>query len=174
MKRSMRDYVALVVAVALWTSDAYARGSDSCNIAGTYSYRYEGTSNGSLQINEIGRSTITRSGDFTSIGTLHFFFPDFNEQGPLWLSLREEITGSVVPNGDVPCSGEIEFLTTGTVLKSSNEQVVPVGTIFFENLPRSYAYTATTTKNGGIMHYSSTAPGTIATGTAHKDRKRFE
>ena len=93
MKRLMCGYMALMAVVVLWTSGAYAGGIDSCGLAGTYSYRYEGTSNGTVQINEIGRSTITRSGDFTSTGTLNFFFPDFAGEGPLWLSLREEITG---------------------------------------------------------------------------------
>ena len=83
--------------------------------------------------------------------------------------LEEEKVGvnSVTPSTNDTCQGTLEFQATATVLKTSDASRVPIGTVLYANRPRSVAYTISGAK-GEVIDLISTSPGTIASGTAHK------
>ena len=64
----------------------------------------------------------------------------------------------------------VEFLSTATVIKTSNSGLVPEGTVLFTAAPRSIAYTISGQKNETV-DLISTSVDTIASGVAHKQNK---
>jgi hypothetical protein len=65
----------------------------------------------------------------------------------------------------------VEFVATATVIKTSNAALVPEGVVLFADSPRSIAYTISGAKNE-LVDFVSTSPGTIASGTAHRQNNR--
>lgn len=141
-----------------------------CNLSGSYGYLYNGTSFSSVPVplTETGSFTIGNNGHFGGEGTLTFYYSDFHGHGPLWLLMHEvQSNGTLTSDANNPCSGTIDFESTVTVTKSSNPLVVPEGTVLITNAPRSVAFTISG-QNKDVVDLISTSPGTIASGTAHK------
>lgn len=159
----------LIGAFCVTTLPVFADSKKVCSPVGTYGYVYDGTSYtqlGPVPLTETGYFRITRKGHLTGEGTLAFYFSDFGGQGPVWLLIHEEqYDGMVSPDVDDTCTGTVEFKATGTVIKSSNEDVVSVGTVFFTDSDRSIAYTLSG-RSKDNMDIVSTSPGTIASGNA--------
>lgn len=176
MKISTRLLPTLVVTL-FSISSLPALADNDCRLEGSYGYRYDGTSFSSgptgVSLAETGFFTIGRRGVLTSSeGTPAFYFSDFGGAGPLWLLIHEvRSDGNVTPDANNPCSGTLDFLTTGTVTESSNPALVPEGTVLFEDSPRSINYTISGLKHE-IVDLMSSSPGTIASGTAHKRRNK--
>jgi hypothetical protein len=169
--------LCLVVAVgSFYSSSLYAHSNRSCQLLGPYGYLYNGTSyggNAPVPLTETGFFTIENDGSLSGEGTLAFYFSDFAGTGlPLWLLIHEvQSSGVVTPDSDNTCTGTIEFFATGTVIKTSDPSLVPEGTVLFTDSPRSIAYTISGSGKE-IVDLVSTSPGTIASGTAHKQRIR--
>jgi hypothetical protein len=123
-------------------------------------------------LTETGVFTIDDKANLAGEGTLAFQFANFSGKGPLWLLLREvQSNGVITPDPSSPCTGTVDFVATATVIKTSNPNIVPEGAVLFDNVPRSLAYTISGQK-GEILDFISTSPGTIASGTAHKQDNR--
>lgn len=171
MNVASRSFCALLVAsISLYSISAFSDSDRRCRLHGSYGYLYNGTSytqSGPVPLTETGYFDVNRHGSFSGVGILAFNFSDFGGAGPLWLLLREtQTSGLVSPDLDNRCAGTMEWLGTGTVIKTSNADLVPVGTILFSDSPRSIAYTISgrTTERVDMV---STSPGTIASGTAY-------
>lgn len=166
---------AVIAALSLVSLPGFADPHRACKLEGSYGYLYNGNSYsaaGTVPLTETGELVIDENGNLSGEGTLAFQFSNFGGQGPLWLLMREvQTNGTVIPDGNNPCTGKFEFVATATVLKTSNPALVPVGTVLFTNSPRSIAYTVSGLKHE-IIDLVSTSPGTIASGTAHKQDKR--
>jgi hypothetical protein len=172
----IRALLYLVVAVlSFYSFSAYADMNRSCSLRGPYGYLYNGTSysgSGSVPLTETGFFTITNDGSLSGEGTLAFYFSDFGGSGkPLWLLIHEVQSNGAVTQDNNTCTGTLEFLATGTVLKTSDPNLVPEGTVLFTDSPRSIAYTINGTGEESV-DMVSTSPGTIASGTAHKQKMR--
>lgn len=167
----------LVVAVLFFYSfSAFADMNRSCRLLGPYGYLYNGTSysgSGPVPLTETGFFTIENDGSLSGEGTLAFYFSDFGGSGtPLWLLIHEvQSSGVVTQDTNNTCTGTIEFLATGTVIKTSNSSLVPEDFVLFTDSPRSIAYTISGSGKKTV-DMVSTSPGTIASGTAHKQNKR--
>jgi hypothetical protein len=175
MHTSTRRSLGLIVLVlSLNLLPAFAGTNQACSLVGTFGYVYNGTSfasAGPVPLTETGVITVDPGGTFSGEGTLAFQFSNFGGPGPLWLLLREVQSSGVVtrdPNNE--CAGVVNFVATGTVIKSSNPALVPEGVVLFNNTDRSIAYTISGPKND-IVDVISTSPGTIASGTAHRQDK---
>jgi hypothetical protein len=154
-------------AAPAFSKDNGEHGGKGCKLSGSYGYLYNGTSFSSVAVplTETGSFSVDSNNHFGGEGTLAFYYSDFHGHGPLWLLMDEvQSNGTVTPNASNPCSGVIDAQSTITVIKSSNPQVVPEGTVLITNAPRSVAYTI----SGPNVDLISTSPGTIASGTAHK------
>jgi hypothetical protein len=166
---------ALFATVSLNSLPVLADGRDGCLLGGSYGYVYNGTSStatGPLSLTETGVLSVDRGGNLSGEGTLAFQFANFGGQGPLWLLLREvQSNGVVTPDTNTPCTGTVEFVATATVIKTSNAALVPEGVVLFADSPRSIAYTISGAKNE-LVDFVSTSPGTIASGTAHRQNNR--
>ena len=177
MNIKSRVALNLVIAVlSLYSFSAFADMNKSCRMFGSYGYLYNGTSypqSGPVPLTETGFLTIDNDGDLSGEGTLAFYFSDFGGSGePLWLLLHEvQSSGVVTQDANIACAGTIDFLATATVIKTSNSSLVPVGTVLFTDSPRSVAYTISGSGKN-IVDMVSTSPGTVASGTAHKQNNR--
>ena len=165
-----------VAALLFYSFSAFADMNRSCSLLGPYGYLYNGTSYsdfGSISLTETGFFNIENDGSLSGEGTLAFYFSDFGGSGlPLWLLIHEvQSSGVVTQDANNMCMGTMEFLATGTVIKTSGPNLVPEGTVFFTDSPRSIAYTISGSGKETV-DMVSTSPGTIASGTAHKQRKR--
>lgn len=175
MKILTRVSVGLIAAaISLGSLPAFA-GHQDCKLGGTYGYLYNGTSyapTGPIPLTETGALSISENGDIHGEAALAFQFSSFSGGGPLWLLLNEVKLGvnSVTSNVIDPCMGVLDFLATATVVKTSDSNRVPVGTVLYANRPRSVAYTISGKKDD-VVDLISTSPGTIASGTAHKQAK---
>lgn len=170
-----RPFMGLIlVSVSLSSMPALANMESGCRPEGSYGYLYNGTSQtqgGPSTLTETGTFTIDKRGVVSGEGILAFQFPNFANKGPLWLLIREtQSNGTLNRDATQPCMGTVNFLASGTVIKTSNDQIIPVGTVLFANLPRSVAYTVSGQKSE-VLDLISTSPGTIASGTARKQDK---
>lgn len=151
----------------------FAETQKSCQLVGSYGYRFEGTSytlDGPVPLAETGFITIDNRGNLSGEGTLAFYFSDFEGNGPLWLLLNEtQSSGIVTQNRDNACAGTVDFLATAIVIKTSDPNLVPQGTVLFADLPRSLAYTISGSKKE-VLNVVSTSPGTIASGTGYRQK----
>lgn len=142
-----------------------------CKLSDSYGYLYNGTSFSSIPVplTETGSFTVDKNGIFRGEGTLAFYYSNFHNTGiPLWLLMHEvQSNATVTYDANNPCSGAIDYETTVTVTQSSNTSIVPVGTVLISNAPRSIAFTISG-QNKNVVDLISTSPGTIASGTAHK------
>ena len=175
MRSSTHRSLGLIVSAwALNLLPAFADANQACRFVGAFGYVYNGTSfasAGPVPLTETGVITVDPGGNFTGEGTLAFQFSNFGGSGPLWLLLREvQSNGVVTPDSNNECSGTVNFVATGTVVKSSNSALVPEGVVLFNNTQRSIAYTISGPKND-IVDVISTSQGTIASGTAHRQDK---
>ena len=175
MEISTRVSVCLIAAAISFGSLPAFAGHQDCKLGGTYGYLYNGTSygpSGATPLTETGVLTVDEHGGVRGEGALAFQFSSFGAGGPLWLLLNEVQSGvnSVTPSPNNACVGTIDFFATATVIKTSDPARVPEGTVLFSNKPRSIAYTISGSKNE-IVDLISTSPGTIASGTAHKQEK---
>ena len=173
MNSSSRFFLRILLSFLAFSSlPVFADMSSECRLEGSYGYLYNGTSQmsaGSLTLTETGVFGLGNGGP-DGVGALTFQFANFAGKGPLWLLLREVQSNSIVtPDENTPCTGTIDFLSTATVIKTSNPSLIPEGTVLFTNSPRSIAYTISGLKNE-IVDLISTSPGTIASGTAHKQQ----
>lgn len=156
------------------TSHAAPPTDGECRLEGSFGYRYEGTSatsGGPLTLTETGYFAVDRAGAMHGEGVLIFHFENFNGQGPLWLTIRETQTQGAVRPNTVGCMGHVSFTATGVVTASSNPALVPEGTTLFRDVPRSVAYTIAGDKHE-TLYLVSTSPGTVATGTATRQKPR--
>ncbi|MDX2494757.1 MAG: hypothetical protein QNK27_07325 [Desulfuromusa sp.] len=177
---NIKSRIALNIVVAvlfLYSFSAFADMNKSCRLLGSYGYLYNGTSysaSGSVPLTETGFLTIDNDGNLSGEGTLAFYFSDFGGSGlPLWLLLHEvQSNGVVTQDTNNTCGGTVDFLATATVIKTSDPSLVPEGTVLFTDSPRSLAYTISGSGKGTTVDMISTSPGTIASGTAHKQKKR--
>jgi len=98
-----------------------AKDKRACELRGSYGYSYNGTSYSSstpVPLAETGFYNVDEHG-ITSEGVLALQFLDFGGNGPLWLLINEvRSNGIVTPDPNIKCSGTINFVSTGTVLKS--------------------------------------------------------
>ncbi len=158
-------------ALSLASLSVFADSESTCRLAGSYGYLYSGnsyTAAGPLPLAETGVLTVDSSGSVSGEATLTFQFSNFAGKGPLWLLLREVQTNGVnTPDINNPCKGNVDFLATATVIKTSNSSILPEGVVLFANNPRSIAYTISGLQNEVVDLISSFA-GTVAYGTAHK------
>jgi hypothetical protein len=161
----------LVSAVSFTALPAFSADAQTCVLNGSYGYVYNGTSypeSGTASLVETGVFKSDANGGFSGEGTLAFQYSNFNGKGPLWVLVRDEQSnGTVTPDTNNPCTGTVSFSSTGTVLKTSNPDLVAVGAVLFTDLSRSSAYTISG-QNNEIVDVISTSPGTVASGTAHK------
>ena len=177
MNIKSRVALNLVVAVlSLYSFSAFADMNKSCRLLGSYGYLYNGTSysqSGPVPLTETGFITIDNDGNLSGEGTLAFYFSDFGgSERPLWLLLHEiQSSGVVTQDENIACAGTVDFLATATVIKTSDSSLVPEGTVLFADSPRSLAYTISGSGKDTV-DMVSTSPGTIASGTAHKQKKR--
>lgn len=153
---------------------ATAQVSDSnhkCILTGSYGYSFTGTSFtplGAAPFTETGFLVADENGGISGKGSLTFFFADFAGNGPLWLLVDEtQSGGEVLVNEDAPCTGEVAFLSTAVVVKTSNPLLMPVGSIFYQDSPRSVAFTISGLKDE-VVDFISTSPLTIAVGNGRK------
>lgn len=160
-----------VAALSLNSLPAFADSDQVCRLNGSYAYLYNGTSytpSGPVPLTETGVFTVDESDNVSGEGTLAFQYSNFYNQGPLWLLLSlVGLSGVVTPDANNPCTGIVDFVTTATVIKTSKPSLVPIGYVLFSNETRSIAYTISKPPNE-IVEMISTSPGTIASGTAHK------
>lgn len=165
--------LSLFLAAAFFCSfSAFADSDIPCRLLGAYGYLYNGTSYtgaASTPLTETGFFTVESDGSLSGEGTLAFHFSDFGGTGlPLWLLIHEvQSNGMVSQDANGACTGNIKFSATGTVIKTSDPSLVPEGTVLFTDSPRSIAYTISGSGKE-IVDMVSTSPGTIASGTAHK------
>ena len=149
----------------------FADSGQTCHLAGSYGYLYSGnsyTATGPLPLAETGVLTVDSIGNVSGEATLAFQFSNFGGKGPLWLLLREvQSNGVITPDMNNPCKGSLDFLATATVIKTSNSSILPEGVVLFANTPRSIAYTISGLNNE-VVDLIGSFPGTIASGTAHK------
>ncbi|MGR8930990.1 MAG: hypothetical protein ACU836_10135 [Gammaproteobacteria bacterium] len=177
MTNTSAKILSLVLATAFfYTFSALADSNRSCNLHGTYGYLYNGTSYtgaGSVPLTETGVFTIEKDGSFSGEGTLAFHFSDFGGTGsPLWLLIHEvQVSDVAIQDTNNTCTGNIQFLATGTVIKTSNPNLVQEGTVLFVDSPRSIAYTISGSENETV-DMISTSPGTVASGVAHPQKKQ--
>jgi len=127
-----------VVVIMNWSS-AFADEHQSCVLEGTYGYVYNGTSytpGGPISLTETGFFTIHESGNLSGEGTLAFYFADFGGNGPLWLLIHEvQSSGVVTPDSNDSCMGTADFVATGTVIKTSDPNLVPEKGLFYSQTP---------------------------------------
>lgn len=166
----------LVVILSFYSFAAFADMNKSCRLLGSYGYLYNGTSytsNGPVPLTETGFITIDNDGNLSGEGTLAFHFSDFGGTGlPLWLLLHEvQSSGEVIQDMYNTCAGTVDFLATATVIKTSDPTLIPEGFVLFSDSPRSLAYTISGSGKDTV-DMVSTSPGTIASGTAHKQLKQ--
>lgn len=159
-------------ALMLNSLSAVADQAQKCDLKGnSYGYVYNGTSysqGAPVPLTETGVFSVDGDNGLTGDGTLALYYSDFFGNGPLWLLVHEvQSNGVVAPSLDDPCSGTVDVLSTTTVIKTSNANLVPVGVVLFTDSPRSLAYTLSG-KKYEVVDMISTSPGTIASGTAHK------
>ncbi|MFA5984078.1 MAG: hypothetical protein WC782_08685 [Methylococcaceae bacterium] len=161
---------ALITTTMLCTSTAFAGKKSTCKIDGTVSYVYTGTTfspSGNIQFSEAGILDINTDNSVNGEGTITFEFPNFNGQGPLWLLLHEvQSNGSITQEPLNPCVGAADFFATGTVVNSSNPNIVPLGFVLYSDAKRSISFTAAL--KGSAVNLISTSPGTVASGTGFK------
>lgn len=171
-KMSTKILSLVLTSAFFYSSSAFADIDKSRYLLGSYGYIYNGTSytdTGPITFTETGFIIIDDDGSLSGEGTIAFYFSDFNgKKSPLWLLIHEEQSfGMITQDPNNPCMGNIEFKATGTVIKTSNSELVPEGTVLFSDSIRSIAYTISGKKQE-IVDMVSTSPGTIASGTAHK------
>jgi hypothetical protein len=143
---SSRILLVVFAAFSLFSLSAFAGPPNPCRLLGTYGYLYNGTSyagGGSVPLTETGYFTIEHNGSLSGEGTVAFYFSNFGGSGqPLWLLINEiQANGEVIQNQGSKCTGTIQFLATGTVIKTSNPSLIPEGTVLFADSQRSIAYT---------------------------------
>ncbi|MEQ1531070.1 MAG: hypothetical protein ABL925_17280 [Methylococcales bacterium] len=170
---NLSNYLSLAVAsLALSVSPVNADANKTCRLAGAYGYLYNGASfqadASSMPLTETGVFTVQNNGSWLGEGTMALQFTDFSGKGPLWLLVKEVQSGGVATaDSNNPCFGVMTFTATATVIKTSNSAILPEGTVLFSDKPRSIAYTISG-QNNDIVDLISTSPGTVASGTAHK------
>lgn len=175
MKINRAKAVNLIVAVIFFYSfPAFADSNRSCRLLGSYGYLYNGTSytgSGPVPLTETGFFTVDNNGNFTGEGKLNFYFSNFDGSGrPLWLLIREiQSSGVAIQESINTCTGTINFLATGTVIKTSNANLVAEGTVLYTDSERSLAYTI----SGSTVNMISTSPDTMASGTGQKQQTRY-
>lgn len=167
--------IAIVFGVMAYSVSAYADSDKPCQLQGTYGYLYNGTSytgKDSLPFTETGHFAINHDGSMAGEGKLALNFSNFAGTGqPLWLLIDEvQSNGTIIEKNDNNCTGTIQFFASWTVNKTSNPQLVAEGTVLLTDSPRSIAYTVSGSRND-VVDMISTAPGTIASGTAHRKGK---
>ena len=166
-----------IATLSLSSAPALADTTHACRVSGSFGYVYNGTtytSAGPLPLTETGIFTIDNRANLSGEGTLAFQFANFNGKGPVWLLLREvQSNGVVTQDTNNPCTGTVDFAATATVIQTSNPNIVPEGTVLFNDAPRSLAYTVSGQKSE-ILDFISASPGTIASGTAHKQENSRE
>ena len=163
-----------VAALSLNSLPAFADADHGCRLDGSYGYLYNGTSYTPLPVplTQTGVFTIGENGKLNGEGILALYYADFHNAGPLWLLVHEVESrdkDAVTPSSN-PCTGTISYYSTLTVIETSNQILVPEGTVLLNNAPRSNAYTISGPDNNTV-DLISTSPGTIASGTAHKQDK---
>ncbi|WP_289019411.1 hypothetical protein [Desulfobacter postgatei] len=170
-KMSTKILSLVLTAAFFYSSSAFADIDKS--LLGSYGYIYNGTSynhNGLVPFTETGVIIIDDDGSLSGEGTIAFYYSDFYGHGPLWLLIHEvQSDGMITQDPNNPCMGNIEFKATGTVIKTSNSELVAEGNVLFSDSIRSIAYTISGKKQE-IVDMVSTSPGTIASGTAHKQK----
>jgi len=172
MNISTRLFLGLIIsALYLNSFPVFADKKPACRLEGSYGFIYNGTSytgSGPVPFSETGTINVDKSNNMSALGTLTFQFSNFAGQGPLWLLVREVMSeGSITPDTDSPCSGTIDFESTGTVIQTSNSALLPVGAYLYNEAPRSISYTISGPKHENV-DMISTSPSTIAFGSAHK------
>lgn len=171
MKKFNRLLLSVLATTAtLSTHGAFAHGKPTCRIDGTVSYVYTGTTfspTGNIQFSEAGILEINKDNSVSGEGTITFEFPNFNGQGPLWLLLHEvQTNGTIVQDPTNPCVGSADFFATGTVVNSSNPNIIPPGFVLYSDSKRAISFTAAL--KGSQVNLISTSPGTIASGSGFK------
>ena len=174
MNSPTRFYLGLLFsALTINSMPVSADTSRGCSLEGSYGYFFTGTSftpTGTVPLTQTGLLSVDKSGNLSGEGTVVFQFPNFMGAGPLWLQLREVQSKGVIAPASNPCNGIVEFLSTATVVKTSNAGLVPEGTVLYAEAPRAIAYTISGSKNETV-DLISTSVDTIASGVAHKQNK---
>jgi hypothetical protein len=178
MKNKLMGLSVLFFCLVLGSPSAFSKdgkeNNKGCKLSGDYGYLYNGTSfsippdlpRDPVPLTETGSFKV-ENGLFSAEGTMTFFFSNFRGAGPLWLLLHEEQSnGTVTYDPNKPCSGAIDFTTTVTVTKSV-PALIPEGTPIIIDASRSVAFTISG-EDKKVVDLISTSPGTIASGTAHK------
>jgi len=144
-----------------------------CNLNGSYGYVYDGVSydNGeAVEIAETGSfsvgSKLCGPDEICGRAKATFRFPNFPGIGPLWALIQLDFTGasgaiSIDPVD--PCQGSVDFLATGTVIKSTPVDLA--GVTLFVDQERSIAYTVSGIEEQTV-DLISTSPGSVLAGTA--------
>ena len=175
MNSSTRFYLGLLFsALTINSMPVSADTNRGCSLEGPYGYLFTGTSftpTGPVPLTQTGLLSVDKSGNLSGEGSLAFQFTNFMGAGPLWLLLREvQSDGVITPDASNPCTGVVAFLSTATVIKTSNSGLVPEGTVLYAEAPKSIAYTISGQKNETV-NLISTSVDTIASGVAHKQNK---
>jgi hypothetical protein len=132
--KNARVLILVLSVIVFYSLSAFSDSNSSCRLLGPYGYLYNGTnytSSGPVPLTETGFLTIDNDGSLSGEGTLAFYFSDFGGTGlPLWLLIHEvQSSGVVTQDTNNTCAGTIEFLATGTVIKASDPNLLPEGSI---------------------------------------------
>ena len=171
-----------VVGFALMLSAIQVQAAPKCDLTGSYGYVYDGVSydNGeAVEIAETGTFSVgTKScgpNEICGKAKATFRFPNFvlpgptgepAYTGPLWALIQLDFTGAsgaISVDSDDPCQGDVDFLATGKVIKSSPVDLAEV-TLFVDQ-QRSIAYTVSGIEEQ-FVDLISTSPGSVLAGTA--------
>jgi hypothetical protein len=172
----MIKHQVYLVSFAFMLGAAQVQAAPKCDLNGSYGYVYDGVSydnGGAVEIAETGTFSVGSkscgSNEICGKAKATFRFPNFvihGYSGPLWALIQLDFTGAsgaISVDSDDPCQGDVDFLATGTVIKSSP---VDLGEFtLFVDQPRSIAYTISGIEEQ-FIDLISTSPGSVLAGTA--------
>jgi hypothetical protein len=166
-----------LVGIVLMLAGMQMQAAPKCNLNGSYGYVYDGVSYGdggsAVEIAETGTFAVGSKAcgpdEICGKAKATFRFPSFTigqYNGPLWALIQLDFngaSGSISVDPVDPCQGSVDFLATGTVIKSTPVDLAGV-TLFVDQV-RSIAYTVGGSE-GEIVDLISTSPGSVLAGTA--------
>lgn len=165
-----------IIGFAFMLSAIQVQAATKCDLTGSYGYVYDGVSYdnaGAVEIAETGTFSVGSkscgSNEICGKAKATFRFPNFvlpGYSGPLWALMQLDFTGAsgaISVDSDDPCQGNVDFLATGTVIKSSPVDLA--GVTLFVDQQRSIAYTVSGIEEQ-FIDLISASPGSILAGTA--------
>lgn len=172
IKKIQFFWLVSIFSLVFLTSLAIAQSpsSPNCGFKGNYGYIQHGTvyqeNGGEVDLAETGTFSVDGIQNIVANASVTFRFSNFPSTGfPLWLLVNIDFEGTYTIGES--CTGTANFLSTGTVLASSNEAIIPPGSILFSNNPRSVEFTIAGS-NGETVNFISTSVNTVASGVATK------